>query len=83
MGPGGAGKKNWLFSDTPKGADSSAEIYTIVATAKANGVNPYHYLKYLLDTLPRIDRNSDTELEKLSPWNPDLKQNTSLTLFQF
>ena len=67
------GRKNWLFSDTPKGADSSAEIYSIIATAKANGVNPYHYLKYLLDTLPRIERNSDTELEKLSPWNPDLK----------
>lgn len=67
------GRKNWLFSDTPKGADSSAEIYTIVATAKANGVNPYHYLKYLLDTLPMINRNNDEELEKLVPWNPELK----------
>ena len=67
------GRKNWLFSDTPKGAESSAEIYSIIATAKANGVNPYHYLKYLLDALPMIDRNNDTELEKLAPWNPELK----------
>ncbi len=67
------GRKNWLFSDTPKGAHASAMAYSIVATAKANGVNPYHYLKYLLDTLPTIDLKSDAELEKVSPWNPDLK----------
>ena len=34
------GRKNWLFSDTPKGADSSAIVYTLVETAKANGVEP-------------------------------------------
>jgi hypothetical protein len=66
------GRKNWLFSDTTEGADTSALIYSIVETAKANGVNIYHYLKYLLEKTPS-DKMTDEELEALSPWNPDVK----------
>ena len=66
------GRKNWLFHDTPKGAQSSAIVYTMVEMAKANGVNVYHYLTYLLEKLPN-DRMSDEELDALSPWNPELK----------
>ena len=67
------GRKNWLFCDTPKGARASAEIYSLVNTAKANGVNPYYYLRYLLDVLPTMDPGNDEELEKVVPWNPNLK----------
>ena len=46
------GRKAWLFCDTPKGADSSAIVYSIVETAKANGLRPFHYLNFLLERLP-------------------------------
>ena len=66
------GRKNWLFCDTPNGAQSSAIVYTMVEMAKANGVNVYHYLTYLLEKLPD-DRMSDDELELLAPWNETVK----------
>ena len=42
------GRKNWLFCDTPKGAEASAVVYTLVETAKANGLDPFRYLNYVL-----------------------------------
>ena len=66
------GRKNWLFCDSPNGAQASAITYTIVEMAKANGVNVYHYLTYLLEKLPH-DRMSDEELEALAPWNENVK----------
>lgn len=66
------GRKNWLFSDTPRGADSSAVAYSIVETAKANGINVYHYIRFLLEELPKSSC-SDEELESLAPWNPKVK----------
>ena len=41
------GRKNWLFSASPKGAEASATIYSIIETCKANGLEPYTYLTYL------------------------------------
>ncbi len=41
------GAKNWLFSDTPKGATASAQIYSLIETAKANGQEPYAWLRYI------------------------------------
>lgn len=70
------GRKNWLFSDTPAGAESSAAIYSIVETAKANGVNIYHYLRFLLEKCP-TSQTDDEELEKLSPWNEAVKAEIS------
>ena len=67
------GRKNWLFCDTPNGAQASAIVYTIVEMAKANGVNVYHYLTYLLEELPN-DRMSDEELELLAPWNENVQE---------
>lgn len=67
------GRKNWLFCDTPNGAQASAIVYTIVEMAKANGVNVYHYLTYLLEKLPN-DRMSDEELELLAPWNENVQE---------
>ena len=60
-------------SDTPEGADSSALIYSIVETAKANGVNIYYYLKFLLEKTPS-EKMTDEELDALSPWNLDVKK---------
>ena len=66
------GRKNWLFCDTPNGAQASAVVYTMVEMAKANGVNVYHYLTYLLEKMPD-DRMSDDNLELLAPWNETVK----------
>lgn len=66
------GRKNWLFCDTPNGAQASAIVYTMVEMAKANGVNVYHYLTYLLEKLPN-DSMSDEELDQLAPWNENVK----------
>lgn len=67
------GRKNWLFSVSPEGADSSAILYSIVETAKANDINIYHYLDYLFSVLPNHDL-TDEYLESVSPWNPEVKE---------
>ncbi len=66
------GRKGWLLSDTPAGAETSAIIYTMVENAKANGVNVYQYLKLLLEKQPNY-KMKDEELEKLAPWNKEVK----------
>lgn len=68
------GRKNWLFSDTPKGASASATIYSIVETAKANGLNVYAYLNHLLLYMPDADYQNDPEvLEELMPWSEQIQ----------
>lgn len=63
------GRKNWLFSDTPKGAKASAAVYSLVETAKANGLNVYTYLEYLLMYMPDSDwQNYPDVLDELMPW---------------
>lgn len=66
------GRKNWLFSDTPNGAVASEQIYSIIETAKANGVNVYHYLTWLFEKGPS-SLMSDQELEQFAPWNENVK----------
>lgn len=66
------GRKNWLFSNTPQGAKASAIIYSIVETAIANGLNPYYYLRYLLEQLPNIDLTDMDALDRLLPWSTTL-----------
>ena len=67
------GRKNWLFADTPNGANASALVYSIVETAKANDLDVYLYLKYLLIKTPTED-TPDEELEKLCPWHPECRK---------
>ena len=68
--PFAVGRKNWLFCDTVKGAESSAIVYTMVETAKANGIEPYTYLLYALNQMPYCDKSpSSKQLETLMPWN--------------
>lgn len=66
------GRKNWLFSNTPKGARASAIIYSVVETAIANGLHPYYYLRYLLEKLPNIDLTDNDALDRLLPWSTSL-----------
>jgi hypothetical protein len=61
------GRKSWLFSDTPAGAHASARIYSLVETAKANGLEPYTWLRRTLRLLPAASTSND--YEALLPWN--------------
>ena len=70
------GRKNWLFADTPKGADASAAVYSLIETAKANGLNAYAYLEYLLLYMPGSEwQTCPEELDALMPWAPDVQEN--------
>ena len=62
------GRKNWLFADTPKGAKSSAIVYSIIETAKANGLDAFRYLNELLVSMTDWD-HTDEYLEDLMPWS--------------
>lgn len=70
------GRKNWLFSDTPKGADASATVYTMVEMAKTHNLNIYKYLKYLLERLPDTKMTNEA-LGHLVPWDPDVQSECS------
>jgi len=59
------GRKNWLFSGSPRGAATSATLYTIIETAKANGHEPYWYLRGLFEKLPLA--HSEAEILELAP----------------
>ena len=61
-------RKNWLFADTPKGADASAAVYSLVETAKANGLDVFLYLQELLANMTDWD-HTDEYLEDLMPWS--------------
>lgn len=63
------GRKAWLFSNTPGGAVASSIMYSIIETAKENGLHPYYYMKYLLEVLP----SSTTEnVDDFLPWSQNL-----------
>jgi transposase len=49
------GRKNWLFSDSVKGVTASANLYSLIETAKANGLEPYAYLRHLFTELPKAE----------------------------
>ena len=59
------GRKNWLFSNTAKGAYASAILYSMIETAKANGLTPFDYV---MNTLEQISQ-ADGDIEKLLPWH--------------
>jgi hypothetical protein len=68
--PFAIGRKNWLFSDSQKGAKASAMLYSMIETAKANNVEPYQYLRVVFTKLPQAE--SVEAIEALFPWNIDL-----------
>jgi transposase len=65
------GRKNWLFSNAAAGAQASAMMYSLVETAKANGLTPFDYLRYLLEQLP----TNPEDIDYLLPWNVVLTKN--------
>ena len=70
------GKKNWEVIDTINGAKTSAVIYSIAETAKANNLKPYEYFGHLLTVIPEHMEDTDRSfLEELLPWSPALPEN--------
>ena len=63
------GRKNWMFCNTASGANASAILYSLIETAKANGLTPFNYLMHLLEELPK----KPSDLEYLMPWNVELE----------
>ncbi|MDI6814443.1 MAG: IS66 family transposase, partial [Desulfitobacteriaceae bacterium] len=66
------GRKNWLFANTPRGAKASATIYSVVETAKENGLNPFAYLVYLFEQLPNANLHDSRVVDSFLPWSPSL-----------
>jgi transposase len=67
------GRKNWMFANTPRGAKASATIYSLIETAKENGLHPYNYLKHLFEQVPQLPGPLDAEsLEPFMPWSASL-----------
>lgn len=63
------GRRNWLFCNTPDGARATVIVYSLIETAKANGANPYYYLKYLLEEMPgHMEDRGRSFLEDMLPW---------------
>lgn len=60
------GRRNWLFADTVGGATASANLYSLIETCKANGIDPYRYLVGLFRAIPLA--NSADDYEALLPW---------------
>jgi transposase len=63
------GRKNWLFCNTQKGANASSVIYSILETAIENGLKPYEYMKFLLETIPNTNTS---KLVDLLPWSESI-----------
>ena len=70
------GRKNWLFSQTAKGASASADMYSLVETAKANGLDVFDYLSWLFRQITAANHHfTDEFLEKLMPWSDQAQEN--------
>lgn len=63
------GRKNWLFSNTPNGASSSALIYSLIQTAIANDLKPLYYMEYIFEQIQKVN---DLQLETLLPWSDSI-----------
>ena len=70
------GRKNWVISGSPRGAFGSATLYSFIETAKACGLGPYYYLRYVLTKLPTTE---PANIPSLLPWNVDTKAFGELT----
>ena len=65
------GRKNWIFANTAGGAEASCILYSIVESAKLNGLIPFEYLKYILEIMPTMKLNEEN-LDKILPWSQEL-----------
>lgn len=77
--PFATARRAWLFADTPKGAKANAVLYTLVETAKANKLDVYEYLKYLLEEMPNNNHLQYTEvLNRYLPWSKEIPEQCRL-----
>ena len=67
------GRRNWLFCDSTDGADASMAVYSLLETARANGLNPLKYLGFVLESRPSANM-TDEELESLTPWSQAVQE---------
>lgn len=73
--PYATGRKSWLFADTPKGAEATAILYTLVESAKINQLNVYEYLKHILSELPNKNFYNHPEMiDRYLPWSEELPE---------
>ena len=78
--PFACGRRAWLFSDTQAGAEASCGIYSIVTTARGNGLMPMRYLEWLLEELPNTPGADDPAvLGRFMPWSPDVPESCRMT----
>ena len=61
------GRKNWMFANTPGGAQASATIYSLIETAKESGLDPYRYLLWILQTAPKLSQGNENWAAALVP----------------
>ena len=66
------GRKNWLFSGSPDGAHACALLYSLIETAEMNSLDPYKYIRYLLEKIPHA--NSEEDFKELLPTQVTRKQ---------
>jgi transposase len=71
------GRKNWLFADTVRGAEASANLYSLIETAKTNGLEPFAYLRYVLAELPAATTLEDVEVLLPRHLDPERLQDAS------
>ena len=68
------GRKHWLFCNSEAGATATANAYSLVETAKANGLDVKKYLQFILKKLPLAEGNlTDEFIEKIMPWNSEVR----------
>ena len=73
--PFAVGRKNWLFADTSRGARASATVYSLIETAKANGLEPYAYLRHVLTHIAAADTLE--QIEALLPWQVSMNPSSA------
>lgn len=68
-------RKNWMFSTSTKRAEASAAVFILIETAKANRLDPYDYIEFILDYLPQQDLVENPErLDWFLPWSEEIKE---------
>lgn len=70
------GRKNWLFSSLTEGAEASVAAFSLIETDKANRLDTYDYMEYLLEAMLDMDfMNDPARLDELMPWSTQIKKN--------
>ena len=77
--PFATARRAWLFADTPRGAFANGVLYTLVESARANKLDVYEYLKYLLSEMPNNHHLEDPRvIDRLLPWSEELPEQCRL-----